>query len=254
MLEALTGNKSVEKILIFLLVNGKCYGSQLHKMLKVPLTPIQKALFRLEKGGIVTSFYEGKTRVYQFNDSYLLKNELENLLKRAYSNLPSAEKKQYYFAGAIEHLKTKEQAILTLWSRLQQVNYVEFKSQSHSKKTEVSRGVGSVTSHYDGNSCLIFYEEGKRDEFDFHNTFRWNLSRLDALIGLEHLRYGINNPIFLFHLTPTSKNTFESLHSHICGEDTYFGKIKCQPHAIILTWRIIGPKKNEEIEYLYKTR
>lgn len=252
MLEALTGNKSIEKVLLFLLVNRKCYGSQLQKMLKAPLTPIQKALFRLEKGGIVSSFYEGKTRIYQFNDSYALKNELEALLKRAYSNLSSNEKKQYYFAGAIENFKTKEQAILSLWKRLQNVNYVEFKSKSHSKNGQTSRGVGSVFVNYDDRATIVFQEEGKRDQFDFHNTFRWTLSRLDALIGLEHLRHGINNPVFLFHLTPTGKNTFESLHSHICGEDTYFGKVKCEHNFVILTWRIIGPKKNEEIEYIYK--
>jgi predicted transcriptional regulator len=82
MLEVLCGNKNVQRILIFLFVNNRCYGTQLHRSLKVPLTPIQKALNRLENGGLITSFYEGKTRLYQFNPAYPLMPEVENLLKR----------------------------------------------------------------------------------------------------------------------------------------------------------------------------
>lgn len=85
MLEGLCGNKNVQRILFFLFVNGKCYGSQLHKALKTSLTPLQKALSRLEKGGVIMSAYEGKTRMYQFNPSFPLLNELEPLLKKAYT-------------------------------------------------------------------------------------------------------------------------------------------------------------------------
>src|ERR1700758_4331532 len=96
MLEVLCGSKSVQRILIFLFVNGKCYGTQLHRSLKTSLTPLQKALNRLEKGNLITSHYEGKTRLYQFNPAYPLMSELEQLLKKAYTLLPGHEKKNYY--------------------------------------------------------------------------------------------------------------------------------------------------------------
>src|SRR5690242_13014459 len=95
-LEVLFGNKNVQRILIFLFVNGKCYGTQLHRSLNTALTPIQKALNRLEKGGLITSYYEGKTRLYQFNPTYPLMNELEQLLKKAYTLLPPHNKREYY--------------------------------------------------------------------------------------------------------------------------------------------------------------
>lgn len=98
MLEVLCGNKNVQRILIFLFVNSRCYGTQLHRSLKTPLTPIQKALNRLEKGGLITSYYEGKTRLYQFNPAYPLMAELEQLIKKAYTLLPANEKKDYYVA------------------------------------------------------------------------------------------------------------------------------------------------------------
>lgn len=95
MLEVLCGNKNVQKVLLFLFVNGKCYGTQLRHLLQSSLTPIQKALLRLEKGGVILSNYEGKTRLYQFNPSYPLLPELEQLLKKAYTLLPPSEKKLY---------------------------------------------------------------------------------------------------------------------------------------------------------------
>src|SRR5690242_17073043 len=97
MLQSLVGNKSVERILLALLVNEKSYATELHKWLETPLNPIQKALSRLEKGGILTSYFEGKTRIYHFNPSFPLLQELEALLKKAYSLASPLEKKRYFF-------------------------------------------------------------------------------------------------------------------------------------------------------------
>lgn len=93
MLKSLFGNRNVERILLFLFVNERCYGTQLQTLLRVPLTPIQKALLRLEKEGILQSDYEGKTRIYRFHPSCPLRWELEALLKKAYTLLPPQEKK-----------------------------------------------------------------------------------------------------------------------------------------------------------------
>lgn len=123
MLEPLFGTKNVQNILLFLFVNGTCYGSQLQRALKTALTPIQKGLSRLEKGGIIMSESEGKTRLYRFHPSYPLLPELEILLKRAYQLLSSQEKKLYYYFKVNTHLKPLEPAsklhvLQELWERL----------------------------------------------------------------------------------------------------------------------------------------
>jgi hypothetical protein len=64
MLEKLFGNPVIEKILFYLLSNKKGYGMQLSHVLKIPLYSVQKALMRLEDGGIIVAQLEGKTRVY----------------------------------------------------------------------------------------------------------------------------------------------------------------------------------------------
>lgn len=96
MLESLFGNKNIEKILLYILINDTCYGTQLSYVFDSSLSPFQKALDRLESGNILVSFLEGKTRNYKFNPRYPFLNELESFLKKAYKFLPDEFKTRYY--------------------------------------------------------------------------------------------------------------------------------------------------------------
>jgi hypothetical protein len=258
-LKSLFGCKSVEQILLYLLVNEKGYAHQLHQILPISLTPIQKALTRLEEGEILISTYEGKIRLYQFNPAYPLLNELEMLLKRAFHQLPPHEKKRYYYLKQLRSRERKEQYELLqyIWNQLLTITSVTWVAKSHSKQTKEwnRKGNGKVTIKQDGQT-LIFNEQGKwrEDQGDTHhysNRFRWIWSHLEGMLSLEHLRFGETNPVFLFHLVPTKVNLLESLNSHLCGEDTYFGWLQYSNLFLQLNFRTIGPKKNEEIEYVY---
>ncbi len=260
MLEVLCGSKNVQKILIFLFVNSKCYGTQLHRLLNTPLTPVQKALLRLEKGGMIVSEYEGKTRLYRFNPAFPLLNELELLLKKAYTLLPPQEKKRYCFVKQInrEEQAEKIQVLLSFWMRLAEVRELTFNARTRSEEEGGwnGKGKGEVIVAKEGEEVLIFTEKGswqgkQGKEIDFSNVFRWTLDRNAGVISLEHLRRGINHPVFLFHLAPSSNRSLSSVDSHLCGGDAYFGQIFYDRHALRLNWRVIGPKKNEEIDYYY---
>ncbi|NGX61827.1 MAG: hypothetical protein K940chlam9_01316 [Chlamydiae bacterium] len=255
MLQGLFGNKSVERILLFLLVNEKTYAMQLHRLLNTPLTPLQKALEKLEKEGILTSSREGKIRYYTLNPSYPLLSELELLLKKAYSLLAPQEKKAYYSIRHIPSEHKRNQALLlATWKQLQAIEKVDFRFRS--RGGEQGEGAGEVSVEYDGKGAIVFRESGVWKgagdrEFRFSNLFRWTLSRIDSLLTLEHLRYGVHNPVFLFHLIPTEENLFASVHAHQCGEDTYLGHLAAKSKALELTWRILGPRKNDVVTYLY---
>lgn len=263
MIEALCGNKSIQKTLLFLFVNGKCYGTQLQKSLKTPLTPIQKALSKLEKGGIVMSYYEGKTRIYQFDPSYPLLTELEQLLKKAYTLLPAYEKKDYFVSKddspmLNENYGGKIKILLELWKKLGSVKQLVFDAKTKSKDESGwnGKGKGEVILTREGDNMLIFHEKGiwknrQDQEFSFSNIFRWTLDRIKGVISLEHLRRGIDRPVFLFYLAPSGKHSFSSVDSHLCDGDTYFGQISVDKSTLRLNWRVIGPKKNEEIVYHY---
>lgn len=88
MLEYLFSNKNVEKILIYLYLHEKTNASELKRAFRTSLDPIQKTLKKLEEGGLLVSFLEGKTRVYQWNPRYPFLKEVQNLAERCYTFLP----------------------------------------------------------------------------------------------------------------------------------------------------------------------
>src|SRR4029077_659265 len=103
---------------------------------------------------------------------------------------------------------------------------------------------------------LIFHEKGiwqdkEGTEVNFSNVFRWTFDRHAKVIALEHLRRGPDHPVFLFYLAPSGNHSLSSVDSHLCGGDTYFGQIHFDRYSLRLNWRVIGPKKNEEIDYYY---
>lgn len=259
MLEAIVGSRSVQNVLLFLFINGKCYGTQVQRQLRMALTPIQKALDRLEKGGIVMSYYEGKTRLYHFNPSYPLLSELEQLISRAYAHLPAQEKRMFCYVKpqeGVAHEGTK--VLASFWKRLALVQNLTFVAKSKSKDESGwnGQGKGAVTISKEGDKILIFQEKGSwkdksGNEIAFSNTFRWTLDIHAQVISLEHLRHGFDAPVFLFHLAPSGGQSLSSLDSHLCGEDAYFGQVIIDRHSLRLSWRVIGPKKNEEIQTYY---
>jgi len=88
MLEYLFSNKNVEKILIYLCFHEKANASQLSQTFNTALDPIQKTLRKLEHGGLLVSFLEGRMRVFQWNPRYPFLVEIQALAKKAYRFLP----------------------------------------------------------------------------------------------------------------------------------------------------------------------
>lgn len=264
MLEQLFGNRSLARILFFLLINGRAYATQLARHFESPLTPIQNGLIKLEELGILESVMEGKIRTYQFNKSCPCLTELEALLRKSYILMTSSEKKSYY-----DHVPLKptintnrsgneKKLVLELWNRLSTIKTLSFSAFSHSAKNSDWNviGIGNVIAEPQNDNRIIFYESGSwkenhGSEFMFTNVFRWSFDRFKNRISLEHLRFGEKNPVFLFDLVKINEDTLASVSSYVCNEDSYLGQVKCTEKAITLNWRIIGPKKNEEIHYLY---
>jgi len=96
MLENLFGSPVIEKVLFYLLKNEKTYASELSRVFEMSLFGFQKALERLEKGGVIVSQMEGKTRLYRFNPRYSMLKELKFFLEKSYSFLPKEFQLKYY--------------------------------------------------------------------------------------------------------------------------------------------------------------
>jgi len=252
MLKNLFGSESVEKVLFFLFVNGKGYGSQIQKLLKAPLTPIQKALQRLERDGIVLSYFEGNIRAYKFAPTCPYLTELQQLLRKAFTLLTTSEQRKFYAGQHAEYALESAEILRFFWKKLSRVT--SFSLAVHSGTQEIKKGEGKVTISKQ-NDELIFHEKGEWEgdpSVCFSNAYRWTLDFKLGVISLEHLRKGVDRPVQLLHLAPSSAKSLTSMDGHFCAEDTYFGKIHAEKEGLRLKWRIIGANKNQEIICIYK--
>ncbi|MCP5505274.1 MAG: hypothetical protein H7A38_00125 [Chlamydiales bacterium] len=265
MIKHLFGNQNIEHVLFFLFVNEKCYGAQLQTLLNLPLTPIQRALSHLEKNGIICSTLIGKKRLYEFNSIHPLRWEIESLLKKAYTLLPPERKKLYCYIhrqrlSAKQEWKRKQRQTKNLssfWERLLRVNTLSAHVTTRTESQKIDRkGKATVWITMPSQRKIVFQEKGTwlsngKPHTQFRNTFQWSLDVEASLITLEHLRYGLGHPVFLFHLTPVNTHQLESVDAHLCGDDVYLGNISWNANTLLFHWRVIGPNKNEELTYSY---
>ena len=257
MLKDLLGSKSLEKILLFLLVHERGYLQEMHRTYKAALTPLQGAAQKLEKAGLLTADNQGKKKLYRLNPSHPLFPELQALLKKAFVHLPTEEKKILFsqasrWQGSIDDHYTKQKQIRlcleAFRQRLAKVETIAIQTKTH------GQAFGKVKVFQENPDVFLFIENGSwlgNPELHFHNTLRWSIDYTSGLIALEHLRYGIDRPIFIFHLTPLTSKTLQSVNSHLCLDDHYFGRIEFTKQHICFSLRILGPKKNESLAYVY---
>ena len=95
-LESLFGNLTVEKILFCLQVYRQGYPKGISRLFDISVNGIQQQLRRLEEGGVIVSFLQGRTRIYQFNPRYPFLKELKTLIDKAFEFLPENDIKKYY--------------------------------------------------------------------------------------------------------------------------------------------------------------
>lgn len=91
MLEALLGSVNKERVLLFIFARGEGYAREIARFFATDLTPVQRQLGNLEKGGVLASRMAGRTRLYTFDPRYPLLAELKALLTRAMTFYPQEE-------------------------------------------------------------------------------------------------------------------------------------------------------------------
>lgn len=91
MLESLLGSVNRERVLIFIYSREEGYPRDIARFFSTDLTPVQRQLEVLERGGILVSRLLGRTRLYSFNPGYPFLNEVKALLGKAISFYPQDE-------------------------------------------------------------------------------------------------------------------------------------------------------------------
>ena len=149
-----------------------------------------------------------------------------------------------------------ENAVTLLWNQLGRVAQLSFFAQS---------GNGAAGWNGSGEGKVAVSQQAEVIRFDesghwqtaagqtltFRNVFRWSLGPGGDHIQLEHLRYGENQPVFLFDLIAVGSAELQSAEPHHCAADVYTGRLVLDANGFTLDWYIRGPRKDEHIRYRY---
>lgn len=147
--------------------------------------------------------------------------------------------------------------IANLWAQLPRIATLTFTARSAHPSGWNGAGRGRVRVEERDAVTLLFHEQGTwrtaaGDELSFSNIFRWTLRR--EWIRLEHLRFGPENPVFLFAIEARSKVEFASVTPHVCSEDLYSAMLKLNGETLLVSWRVAGPEKDERMDYIYSAK
>ena len=115
MFEYLFGNKQTERILLFLSQQERCYAAQLAKLFDTSIYGIQVILDKLEKGGLLVSFVEGRIRWYEMNPRYPFQIDILNWMKKTMTFLPDNIQAMYVPQTQRVRPRRKGKPILNGW-------------------------------------------------------------------------------------------------------------------------------------------
>ena len=96
MVESLFGNRTAEKVLLYLQNYEEGYGQAIADANAIPISVVQKQLRKFEEAGILVSQLKGRTRMYVWNPRYPFLKNLRALLQQVLEFLPDKEIKAIY--------------------------------------------------------------------------------------------------------------------------------------------------------------
>jgi hypothetical protein len=97
MLEAVFGNATAEKVLVYMEQYGEGYGKAIADTFDdVTLSMVQRQLERFERAGLLVSLLKGRTRLFTWNPRYPFLTEVRALLRKALQYLPEDERRRYF--------------------------------------------------------------------------------------------------------------------------------------------------------------
>lgn len=97
MLEALFGNATAEKVLLYIEHYEEGYPTAIAETFgNVSLHMVQRQLARFERAGLLLSALKGRTRIYRWNPRYPFLDEVRAVLSKALRSLPATDRMLYF--------------------------------------------------------------------------------------------------------------------------------------------------------------
>lgn len=118
-------------------------------------------------------------------------------------------------------------------------------------------GTGEVKVVLENLNSILFYETGRfnntlNKSVKCSNIYQWDFDLNKNRISLSHLRFGLNNPVFLFDLVFNSANKMISEKPHLCKQDEYHAEVFIEKDIIKLNWLVKSNIKYNKMEYEYR--
>lgn len=148
--------------------------------------------------------------------------------------------------------------LIDIKTKLESISNFVFHSSSNNKMNGLEgMGGGAVTCIKENENSLLFYEHGRfnnsfNKSMKCNNIYRWSFHYLDNKIALQHVRFGLDNPVFLFDLIFDKENRMISQNPHICKDDKYSAEMIIETSTIKLNWVVKSLIKYNRMEYLYE--
>jgi hypothetical protein len=117
-------------------------------------------------------------------------------------------------------------------------------------------GEGVVKTEWQNANSLLYYEEGlftglRNKTMKCSNVYRWQFNNEKQTVSLEHLRFGINHPVYLFDFIFQSEFQLISACPHLCSKDLYSATMLMEEKSLSLEWLIQKPASISTIKYQY---
>ena len=143
----------------------------------------------------------------------------------------------------------------SVWSRLSSIRELAFKATSSASTGWTGSGVATVNVTLPASGVLVSSESGTwtpevGKPLAFTNVYRWTLQ--PQTLRLEHLRFGADDPVYLFDLGIVDDSRMESVEPHLGQDDLYVAQLSLTSTDLNIAWSIDGPRKRETIKYVYR--
>lgn len=100
--------ETVSKILLYIHKFNDSYTTEIANHFSMSQQTVRYQMERLEKSGVLISWFAGKTRLYRINPRYVLRKELNSLLEQALRYLPNELVSEFYLKRTRPRTKGKE--------------------------------------------------------------------------------------------------------------------------------------------------
>lgn len=147
--------------------------------------------------------------------------------------------------------------LLAAWRHLESARTVSLLVRDPETGAVQAQGTAEVTVEITGGWEMVLRERGRWTGprgagAHFTDALRWTLDTDMAVLRLEHVRHGVDEPVPLLELVHDGAASLTPVAPYQCAEDRYEGAVQVVAGGVEVAWKVTGPRKRQEILRHYR--